>query len=76
MSEGMGAQQRNPHSMDLDELRIRADEARMLISSVELRLDFLDHFPVVKKLYSEAMTIVVARLHFYEKLISEREGKT
>lgn len=60
--------------MDLDELRIRADEARMLISSVELRLDFLDHFPVVKKLYSEAMSIVVARLNFYEKLISEREG--
>jgi hypothetical protein len=60
--------------MDLEELRIRADEARMLISSVELRLDFLDHFPVVKKLYSEAMTIATARLNFYEKLISEREG--
>jgi hypothetical protein len=62
--------------MSLDELRIRADEARMLISSVELRLDFLDHFPVVKKLYSEATAVATARLNFYEKLISEREGKT
>ena len=55
MSEGMGAQERNPHSMSLDELRIRADEARMLISSVELRLDFLDPIDVQLGLCAEAL---------------------
>lgn len=73
MSEGMGIS-RDPHSMDIEELRTRADEARQLLGSVELRLDFLDHYPQIKKLYAEATAAVSARLKLYESLISEREG--
>ncbi len=68
-------ERRDPHSMGLEELRARADEARQLLRSVELRLDFLDHYPQVKKLYAEATAVVSARLGLYESLIEERKGK-
>ena len=73
MSEGMGML-RDPASMDLDELKIRSDELRRVLNAVELRLEFLDHYPSVKKIYAEATHAASSRLKLYERLINEREG--
>lgn len=73
MSTGMGAALRDPYSMDLEELVIRAEEGHLLLRSIELRLDFLDHYPQVKSLYAEAVRAVRARLKLYEQIIDERE---
>ncbi len=73
MSEGM-ASFRDPATMGLEELRIRADELRRILNAVNLRLEFLDHYPSVKRLYADAMTAASGRLELYEQLIKERGG--
>jgi len=65
---------RDPASMDLEELKIRSDELRRVLNAVELRLEFLDHYPSVKKVYAEATEAASRRLELYERLIEEREG--
>ncbi len=74
MSEGMGSRQlKDPRAMGLEELRIRADEGRMILDGVELRVEFLDHYPPIRKLYAEATMAAEARIAFYEQLIREKE---
>lgn len=63
---------RDPRSMPTDELKIRADEARMCWKAIELALTYLDHIPQIKAVFVDRLEGIGDRVEMYEKIIEER----